>query len=61
VYANGKLRPVECYSRNGGRKIKENDGGGELKYNSINCKNTYKCHGLAQKNVHNLNFIYLLK
>jgi hypothetical protein len=30
MYENGKMRPVEIYSRNGGREIKEIGGGGEF-------------------------------
>jgi hypothetical protein len=30
MYANGKMRPAEIIPRMGGRK--ENDGGGEFKY-----------------------------
>jgi hypothetical protein len=30
MYIKGKMRPAENYSRNGGGKIKENNGGGKF-------------------------------
>jgi hypothetical protein len=30
MYINGKMRPVETLPGMGGRKIKENNGGGDL-------------------------------
>jgi hypothetical protein len=30
IYENGKMRPVEIILRMGGRRIKDNDGGGEF-------------------------------
>jgi hypothetical protein len=32
MYVNGKTRPVETIPGMGGRKIKENGGGGEFNY-----------------------------
>jgi hypothetical protein len=32
MYENEKMRPVETILRMGGRRIKENDGGGEFNY-----------------------------
>jgi hypothetical protein len=32
MYVNGKMRPVETIPRMGKRGIKENDGGGEFRY-----------------------------
>jgi hypothetical protein len=32
MHVNGKMRPAENYSRNGGERIKENEGGGEFNY-----------------------------
>jgi hypothetical protein len=32
MYENGKMRPVESVLRMGGGETKENDGGGEFKY-----------------------------
>jgi hypothetical protein len=32
MYVNGKMRPVETIPGMGKGEIKENDGGGELKY-----------------------------
>jgi hypothetical protein len=37
MYENGKMRPVESIPGMRGRRIKENDRGGEL--TMINCKN----------------------
>jgi hypothetical protein len=35
VYENGKTRPVETILRMGEGAIKENEGGGEFKYNIL--------------------------
>jgi hypothetical protein len=32
---NGKMRPVETIPGMGGRRIKENDGGGEFNYDIL--------------------------
>jgi hypothetical protein len=47
MYINGKMRPVETNSRNGGREIKENDGwvNSSIVY-LIHYKNFYKCHNV---------------
>jgi hypothetical protein len=41
MYANGKMRPTENSSRNGGEGIKENDG---VNPTMTNCKKFFKCH-----------------
>jgi hypothetical protein len=35
MHENGKMRPVETLPRMGGRRIKENDGGGEFNYDIL--------------------------
>jgi hypothetical protein len=35
MYVNGKMKPVETVPGMVGRKIKENDGGGEFKYDIL--------------------------
>jgi hypothetical protein len=48
VYVNAKMRPVETVPGMG-RGEKENDGGGEFKYD-IYCKNFCKCHNVPPHN-----------
>jgi hypothetical protein len=42
MYDNGKMRPAETIPAMGERKIKKNDGRGELNYDIF--KNFGKCH-----------------
>jgi hypothetical protein len=42
---NGKMRPIETVPGIGGRRIEENDGGGELNY-LMYYKNIYKYHNV---------------
>jgi hypothetical protein len=44
MYENGKMRPVETF-RNGGGRIKENDGG--VNSAMIYCKNFCKCRSVS--------------
>jgi hypothetical protein len=46
MYENGKMRWVETIPRIRGGRIKENDGGGEINYDMIYCKNFCKCHNV---------------
>jgi hypothetical protein len=45
MYVNGKMRPVETIPGVGEGEIKEDEGGGEFKYDMFNIfKNFCKCH-----------------